>query len=194
MAFDRTSPPGEATLEQTPDAAYGLELGQTYVAPGEVTEFLILNREQQATLAAWAERLIPAAGLWPSGAAVDAHLYADNCAARSPLLRSMLLRAVDRAEREARSAHGRPFAACEGPQRDELLRQLEEGEAANLFGLVLELLFEGYYRDPRVLEVVRARTGFEYMAPVEGIEIEPFEEGLLRRVRELPPRYREVEA
>lgn len=194
MAFDRTEPPGEATLAETPEAAYSLEFGHTYVAPEEVTEFLILSRAQQRTLAAWAERLVPAEGPWPSAAAVEAHMYADNSAARSPLLRSMLLRAVDLLDREARADHGRGFVECGEDERDELLRGLESGEDAVLFDLVLELLFEGYYRAPQVLEVVEQRTGFQVMAPVEGVEIEAFDESLLERVKGLPPLIRELSA
>jgi hypothetical protein len=120
-------------------------------------------------------------------------MYADNSAARSPLLRSMLLRAVDLVDREARGAHGSAFADCEQADREELLRGLQSGSDAVLFDLVLELVFEGYYRDPRVLEVVEQRTGFRVMAPVEGIEIDPFDEALLERVKGLPPLLREVD-
>lgn len=191
MAFDRTAPPGEATLEQSAESAYSLEFGDTYVPPEEVVEFVLLGEAQQATLAAWAECLVPASGEWPSAAEVDAHLYADNCAARSPLLRSMLVRAVDLVERRSREARGRGLAECGKGEREALLRETEEREGF-LFDLVLELIFEGYYRSPRVLETVEARTGFKVMAPVEGIEIDPFDERLLERVRQLPPRYREV--
>jgi hypothetical protein len=192
MAFDRTEPPGEAVLAETPEAAYSLEFGRTYVPPEEVRDFLLLTEAQQATLGAWAERLIPAADPWPAADEVDAHLYADNCAARSPLLRSMLLRAVAAAECEARDAHGRAFAECSTGEREEILRGLSDGSEATLFDLVLELVYEGYYRAPRVLEAVEERTGFKVMAPVEGIELEPFDESLLDRVKQLPPLRREV--
>lgn len=187
MAFDRTEPPGEAVLAETPEAAYSLEFGSTYVPPEEVQDFVLLSVAERGVLAAWAERLIPAAGSWPAADEVDAHMYADNCAARSPLLRSMLLRAVDAAERRARAEHGRGFAECDAGEREKVLRSLAGGPEAVLFDLVLELVFEGYYRTPRVLEVVEERTGFKVMAPVEGIELEPFDESLLERVKGLPP-------
>jgi hypothetical protein len=192
MAFDRTEPPGEATLAETPEASYSLEFGRTYVAPEEVRDFVLLSTDQRPVLAAWAERLIPASGSWPSGDQVDAHMYADNCAARSPLLRSMLLRAVDTAEAGARAAHGQGFAACDAGQREAVLRDLAGGSDAVLFDLVLELVYEGYYRAPEVLAVVEERTGFRVMAPVEGVELEPFDESLLERVKGLPPKLREV--
>jgi hypothetical protein len=157
-----------------------------------VRDYILLSELQRRTLAAWAERLIPADGSWPSAADADAQMYADNCAARSPLLRSMLLRAVDSVERAAREGLGKSFAESSEDEQEKLLAELEGGDDALLFDLVLELLFEGYYRDPAVLAVVEQRTGFKVMAPVEGVELEPFDESLLKRVKGLPPLLREV--
>jgi Gluconate 2-dehydrogenase subunit 3 len=192
MAFDRTEPPGEAILAETPEAAYSLEFGKTYVPPEEELPAVSLSERQMTTLAAWADRLIPGDDFWPAASAVEAHVYADNAASRSPLLRSMLLRAVDLIESRALERHEWRFAECSGEQRDELLRELEEGEERALFDLVLELLYEGYYRAAPVLAVVERRTGFQVMAPVEGVEIEPFDESLLDAVRKRPPFLREV--
>jgi hypothetical protein len=192
MAFDRTRPPGEAVLAETPQDAYSLEFGRTYVPYEEIERPLLLGERQTDTLAAWAERLIPAEGSWPSAATVEAHVYADNCAARSPLLRSMLLGAVEVAERTAWQAYERPFAQCTDGQRDELLDALESGPDAVLFDLVLELIFEGYYRAESVLAVVQQRTGFIVRAPLDGVALEPFDESLLERVKRLPRVFREA--
>jgi len=192
MAFDRTDPGSEAAAAETPEAAYNLEFGGTYVAPEEVREFVLLSEHQQGTMAAWAERLIPADGPWPSAAEVGAHMYADNCAARSPLLRAMLLRAAESVDSAARRADGGDFADCDEERRDELLGELESGDDGILFDVVLELVFEGYYRAPAVLDAVEKRTGFRVMAPVEGVELEPFDESLLERVKGMPPRFREA--
>ncbi len=195
MAFDKTKPPGEATSGQTPEAAYSLEFGKTYVAPEEELPAVSLNEGQHAVLAAWADRLIPAAGDWPGAGEVGAGVYADNVASRSPLLRSMLLRAVDLVEREARERHEVGFPACTDAERTAILADLERSaDDAVLFDLVLELVFEGYYRAAPVLATVEKRTGFKPMAPVEGVELEPFDESLLDRVKGLPPRRREVPA
>ncbi len=194
MAFDRADPAGEASIAETPEAAYNLEFGRTYVAAEEVRGFVSLNEDQQGVLAAWAACLVPAEAPWPSAAEVDAHMYADACASRSPLLRSMLLRAVDGVEAAARTAHGRGFAECGSAEQEALLRELAAGEDRAFFDLVLELVFEGYYRAPGVLTVVEERTGFEVRAPVEGAELIPFDERLLERVKGLPAFFREVEA
>jgi hypothetical protein len=193
MAFDNTRPPGEATLGQTPEAAYSLEFGKTYVAPEEERPAVSLNSSQARVLAAWANRLIPAAGDWPGAGAVGAGVYVDNAASRAPLQRAMLLRAVELVEREALGRHGTGFAESTDAERDAILADLEKSEEDwVLFDLLLELIFEGYYRAAPVLAVVEARTGFRVMAPVEGVEIEPFDERLLDRVKGLPPMRREV--
>jgi hypothetical protein len=195
MAFDKSKPPGEAILGETPEAAYSLEFGKTYVAPEEEVPAVSLNEAQGRVLAAWADRLIPAEGRWPAAGAVGAGVYADNAASRSPLQRAMLLRAVELVERQAQDHHGEGFAACTDSQRDAILTDLEgDDDDAVLFDMVLELLFEGYYRAAPVLAVVEARTGFKVMGPVEGVELEAFDESLLARVKGLPPRGREVPA
>ena len=195
MAFDKSKPPGEAILGETPEAAYSLEFGKTYVAPEEEVPAVSLSEAQGRVLAAWADRLIPAEGDWPGAGAVGAGVYADNAASRSPLLRAMLLRAVDLVEREALGRYGEGFAGCSDEQRAAILTDLEgSAEDAVLFDLVLELIFEGYYRAAPVLKVVEERTGFKVMGPVEGVRIEAFDESLLERVKGLPPLRREVSA
>jgi Gluconate 2-dehydrogenase subunit 3 len=192
MAFDRVQPPPEAGQGPSPELGYSREFGKTYVPAEEVERYLILNDEEAGVLSAWGERLIPAAGQWPSAAEVGAPMYVDNCAARSPLLRSMLLRAVALVRVQASESHGRDFAECSGAEQDEILRALESGGHAVLFDLVLELVFEGYYRAGPVLEAVERETGFRVRGPLEGTALEPFDESLLERVRTLPRIYREL--
>lgn len=192
MAFDRTRPPNETTPGHTLETEYSHEFGRTYVPPEDVQEFLILGEREQLVLAAWAECLIPGDAHWPSAAQAGAHMYADNCAARSALLRMLVLRAIETVERQAQRRSASGFAACDWHQRDEILRSLEAGADSALFDLVLELVFEGYYSAGPVLEAIEPRTGFNVLGPVEGTAIEPFEEALLARVKTLPSMLREV--
>jgi hypothetical protein len=196
MAFDRTTP--AAINPAAPDAPapvrYALEFGHTYVPYEHVDGFRLLNEDQQALLAAWADTLIPGeAETWPSASEASAHRYADNCAAASPRLRALLVRAVRRLEEHALKVTERGFSAGDARTRERVLREFEQGEHAELFELVLELIFEGYYRDPAVLRVVEKRTGFKVMAPVEGVELTPFDPASLERVKGLPQRLRTPE-
>lgn len=198
MAFDKTTPAAinpAAQADAPGPIRYSLEFGHTYVPYDEVDGFRLLNGDQQAVLGAWADTLIPGEGdTWPSASRVGAHLYADSTAARSPRLRALLVRAILRLEEICREQTGRSFCDSEAGERERILREFERGEQAELFELVLELIFEGYYRDPAVLRVVENRTGFQVMAPVEGVELLPFDPASLERVSSLPTRVREPEA
>jgi hypothetical protein len=189
MAFDRVKPPPEAGAGPSPEATYSREFGKTYVPPDEVQGFLMLNGEEQRALAAWVDRLIPAGGPWPSASEVGAPIYVDNCAARSALLRAMLLRALSVVRAEAWDRHRADFPDCAASEQDELLGELESSADTVLFDLVLELVYEGYYRAGAVLEVVERQTGFRVRGPLDGTALEPFDESLLERVRTLPPAY-----
>jgi hypothetical protein len=192
MAFDRVQAPPEAGETPPPEVAYSREFGRTYVAPAEVERYLILDAGEARTLASWAARLIPGGGEWPSAADVDAPMYVDNCAARSPLLRSMLLRGLAGVAARAWEEHRLEFAQCSPADQDRILAKLESSGDAALFELILELVYEGYYRAEVVLAVVERRTGFRVRGPLDGTELEPFDERLLDRVRTLPSSYREA--
>jgi hypothetical protein len=196
MAFDKTTPPGASPHDaDSPEAApvrYALEFGHSYVPVDEVQGFKILNARQQASLGAWADALIPAGAGWPAASDTGAHVYADNSAATRPRLRALITRAIDAVDMAAGQRGAPAFASCDAGDRAEILRELESGEAAELFDFVLELVFEGYYRDPGVLTLVEDRTGFRVMAPVDGAELEPFDEALVEQMKNRPAFVREV--
>jgi hypothetical protein len=167
-------------------------LGHAYVAPEEVAGFSVLDPGRREALEAWTAGVIPGDEHWPSARDVDAAAYVDAVVAQASAVRPILLRAIDALERAAEAAHGQGFAACDPEQRETLLGEFAEIDATGGFDLVLELTYEAYYRDPDVCRVMRQRTGFDSALPHLGSPMEPFDEGLLDRVRSLPPHYREV--
>jgi hypothetical protein len=190
MAFDHR----QGALESQPAADFRRHLGHAYVEPETVGAFAILDDARRATLEAWTDRVVPGDEHWPSASAAAAAAYVDAVVARAPLVRPLLLRAIDALERATEAAHGRGFAACAPDEQDALLTALAEADASGAFDLVVELTFEAYYRDPQVCAVMRERTGFDAALPHLGSPMEPFDERLLDRVRALPPRYRETPA
>jgi hypothetical protein len=151
----------------------------------------MLEPARQTTLSAWADALVPGDEAWPAASEVGAAAYVDNCAALSPVLRGALREALTVAEAGARR-RGAAFADLDPAPRREVLESIE-AERPELFTLVLELTFEGYYRHPRVRRAVEERTGFRPDVPVVGTALEPFDEATLTRVRDLPPRVRSAE-
>jgi len=150
--------------------------------------FAVLDPDRQATLRAWVDTLIPGGGPWPPASERGVAEYIDNGAAGSGRLRRMLVQAVD--ELEA-SAGEEGFAGADLDRRIELLRAYE-GERPATAAILLELSFEGYYRDRLVAHVVERQTGFRVSGPLAGIPSEEFDEALVEAVRSRPPHYVEV--
>jgi hypothetical protein len=191
MAFDHRKASTEAG---EPVVDWRLHLGHAYVAPSEIGELRILDPKRAETLAAWTAQIVPGDEHWPSARDAGAAAYVDAVVSRAPVVRPILLRAIDALDRAAEAGHGRRFADCPPADQEALLTALAEVDPSGGFDLVLELTFEAYYRDPRVCAVMRERTGFDPALPHLGSAMEPFDEDLLERVRALTPRYRRVEA
>lgn len=165
-----------------------------YVPAAEVGEFAVVDPARRGTLEAWTGRLVPAAGEWPGADEIGAAAYVDAAIAAEPLARPTVLRTIDRLDARA-AEEGHPSFAGSPPElADRILTEVStDPEYAPGFQQVLELTYEAYYRDPRVCAVMQDRTGFNSSLPHLGSEMEPFDEGLLDRVRGLPPHYRQVD-
>jgi hypothetical protein len=163
-----------------------------YVAPEDVGKDTVLDADQRAVLEAWSERLIPGDAFWPSAGTVGTAAYVESVMARSSGTHAAVARALAGIEEAAQRKYGRGFAACAADEQDEVLASLRDGPLGPTHQAVLEFTYEDYYRAPSVTAVMLQRTGFDSSLPVTGSPMEPFDDGLLDRVRTLPPRYREV--
>jgi Gluconate 2-dehydrogenase subunit 3 len=159
--------------------------------PRDGTRCTLLDPARVRLLTCWCAELIPAAPGRPSAADAGAAEYAERVCSSDPSLRDDLTRAVDQLDADARSRHGRRFPDCTGAQRTESLRALEAAGPA-LFGLVQALVYEAYYSASPVLDALERATGWRSANTLTGSAMEPFDEGLLDRVRSLPPAYREA--
>lgn len=168
------------------------EVGKGYVPVTAVApEYKVLHPPRQTVLCKWVDTLIPREGAWPAPSERGVPQYIDNSAACSGTLRRMLIDAVDDADSRAITACGEGFASCSAETRVEVLKQMEAERPAD-FALLLELTFEGYYRDRSVAHVVEDRTGFRVAGPLAGIRDEPFQEQLLADVVTREKHYRDV--
>ena len=171
---------------------FHVALGQTYVSPEAAREHpRVFDADRAQTLHAWVETLIPADQNWPSAAETDAVGYIEATAFAAAPLRPLLIGSIDAvvAATIERFGDAARFAALSLADRQQILATLEEKSPAG-FQLVLELTFEAYYRDERVIEITEHRTGFSMRRAMVGWELEPFDESQLDRVRRLPPRFR----
>jgi hypothetical protein len=153
--------------------------------------FEVLDPGRQATLRAWVDTLIPPEDPWPAASERGVAEYIDNGAAGAGELRRMLVEAVDAIEREAEQ-RGDAFATADLDRRVEILGAYEAANPADA-AILLELTFEGYYRDRLVAHQVERQTGFRVAGPLTGIPTEAFDESWVDEVKQRPPHYLEVD-
>ena len=144
-------------------------------------------------LRAWVSTLIPARGERPAAGDVGAAEYVDATVFLTPRLRGVLLDG-DRHGRPAGAANWRAAGSPRRPRRErtEVLRAFEANDPLDAFPMVRDLTYEAYYAHPRVLDVLERETGWRYEVAISGGELEPFDEGLLDRMRTVPPRWRKA--
>jgi hypothetical protein len=73
-----------------------------------------------------------------------------------------------------------------------IVAELEREDSSGGFDMVRDFAYEAYYAHPLVLLALKRELGWDGVAPTTGSEMSGFDEGLLVRVKTLPPRYREV--
>jgi hypothetical protein len=192
MAYDRRA--AEPELSQPPDLPfdYRRALGRVFVPVNVARDFVVLDTDRAATLRAWTATLIPARGARPAADEIGAAEYIDATAFLAPRIRAALLSAIDSLDREAGRQCQSLFAACDRKTRTHLLHELEASRHRDTFAMVRELTYEAYYAHPRVLAVLADETGWQYEAAFSGSEMEPFDEGLLERMKAVAPHYRPV--
>jgi hypothetical protein len=159
---------------------------------GEPRGFAVLDPARAATLRAWTATLIPAAHGRPDAGALGAAEYIDATVLQVPSLRPALLHALDAVERIAMQKASRPFADCAADEREQLLRQFQVEGDADAFSMVSDFTYEAYYGNPEVLAALESATGWHGLGPVTGGPMAPFDAKLLKRVKALPPRWRQV--
>jgi hypothetical protein len=84
------------------------------------------------------------------------------------------------------------FAELPGEVQDDTLRAIEGSEPAAFAGVV-NLAYNAYYTDRRVLELIERRTGYTARPPQpDGYELEPFDPAVLERTRQRAPFWRKA--
>src|SRR5262245_33564543 len=186
MAYDRRQSDVVVPQEGTGTYRdYRLEIGRAEVPVGVSRTFQVLDRDRAAVLRSWVDCLIPARGERPSAASVGAAEYVDASVAQAPVLRELLLRAIDRLRAIAGSNGAVDFAAASLDARTEAVRALDAEDRSGAFDMVRDFTYEAYYAHPVVLAALQRELGWDGVAPTRGSHMEPFDEGLLARVRTL---------
>lgn len=136
---------------------------------------------QRSRLGLILDGLLPGDDDWPSAGSLGlesrVRAMADMVPGRADLLAELLAAAAN---------------LPQPPHLEEALHRLEQ-DHPEAFSTAVVLAYNAYYTDPRLLQVLEARTGYEARPPQPlGYELEPFDESMLAKVRQREPFYRTV--
>ena len=192
MAYDWRKEEYEVTRPGRTRIDYRQEIGRAHIPIGIERGFAVLDVNRAEALRAWVSAMIPAKGERPAADEVGAAEYVDATVFLTPRLRGVLLDGIDTVEQLAQKLVGRRFAEADPTEQTEILRAFEANDPLDAFPMVRDLTYEAYYAHPRVLDVLERETGWRYEVAFSGGELEPFDEGMLARMRSAPSRWRKV--
>jgi hypothetical protein len=192
MAYDWRKEEYEVTRPGRTRIDYRQEIGRAHVPIGVERGFTVLDTDRAEVLRAWVSALIPARGERPAAGEIGAAEYVDATVFLTPRLRGVLLDGIDTVDQSAQTLVGRRFVSATPTEQSEVLRAFEANDPLDAFPMVRDLSYEAYYAHPRVLDVLERETGWRYEVAFSCGELEPFDEGLLARMRNVPPSWRKV--
>jgi hypothetical protein len=192
MAYDWRKEEYEVTRPGRTRIDYRQEIGRAHVPIGVERGFAVLDPARAEALRAWVSALIPARGERPTAGEIGAAEYVDATVFLTPRLRGVLLDGIDTIEQLAEKLADRRFPQATPQQQRQVLHAFEANDPLDAFPMVRDLTYEAYYAHPRVLDVLERETGWRYEVAFSGGELEPFDEGLLERMRTVPPRWRKA--
>ena len=107
---------------------------------------------------------------------------------QKPLHFDNLLKLINKTEQSARSKYGRLFSELTENEKETLVRTIEI-EDRNMFQEFVNLVYNGYYTNPKVVGLLGSDAG----APQpKGFSNPPFNPNIVDRVRTLGPKYRSI--
>jgi len=160
-----------------------------------------LSDAHRKLLRAAADEIIPAVDGALAATEAGAGDYIETLLGKVPDLQKQAQAALTRLEAITKARHKQPFDQLSSAQRVKLLQAFEKesaragaaeslyGAGNNLFALLRDLVYEGYYTSPKAWP----QLGYEFHPTSRrGPAMQPFDESILAQVRKRPKSYREV--
>jgi len=160
-----------------------------------------LSDAHRKLLRAAADEIIPAADGPLAATQAGAADYIEALLSKVPDLQKQTQAALARLETIAKARHKQPFDQLSSAERVKLLQAFEKesakpgageslyGAGDNLFALLRDLVYEGYYTSPKVWP----QLGYEFHPTSKhGPAMQPFDESILAEARNRPKSYREA--
>ena len=170
-------------------------------AGGVVQPSSALSDTHRKLLRAAADEIIPAVDSALAATQAGATDYIETLLGKVPDLQKQVQAALTRLEAIAKARHKQPFDQLSSAERVKLLQTFEKesaksgaaeslyGAGNNLFALLRDLIYEGYYTSPKVWP----QLGYEFHPTSKrGPAMQPFDEAILAQARKRPKSYREA--
>jgi hypothetical protein len=170
-------------------------------AGGAVQPSSALSEAHRKLLRAAADEIIPDVDGALAATQAGATDYIETLLGKVPDLQKQAQAALTRLEAITKARHKQPFDQLSSAERVKLLQTFEKesarggpaeslyGAGSNLFALLRDLVYEGYYTSPKVWP----QLGYEFHPTSRrGPAMQPFDEAILAQARKRPKSYREV--
>lgn len=131
------------------------------------------------------DRIIPSNGKMPSASEVGGAEYILKLLDELPDIKSLFIHLLKAIENESLEEYSQSFSDLKPSQQTEILKQLELSDP-DLFKVLKDFTYESYYINEKVWKLI----GYDpHPTGTIGPTMEPFDENLLSRVKNLPPMY-----
>ena len=148
----------------------------------------VLSGPQRALLTAILDSIIPPDGSLPGAGGLGTAKHIDTVVAGSLGLRRLFTDGLAAIEAASRTMFSNDFSSLSGEERMDVLREVE-AKHPEFFEALVRHTYSGYYSNPTVVRLL----GLEERPPQpKGYRLDPFDAGLLGRVKDRGKIYRET--
>jgi len=147
-----------------------------------------LNSSQQATLRFAMDEIIPANDKMPSASAIGSVVYVLNIIKDLPDLHPLFQSLTKKIEIHSLQNSNSSFSDLNKEERINILTNFEQTEP-ELFKVLKDFTYESYYTSEKVYELIKYEP---HPTGTLGPKMEPFDEKLLTRVKNIPPMYTKI--
>ncbi len=147
-----------------------------------------LDNSQQETLKFAMDEIIPANNKMPSASEIGGVSYVFKILEGLPDLSPLFISLTDKIEDQSLKLSGSAFSKLNSERRIAVLTTIEQTEPG-LFKVLKDFTYESYYTN----DAVHGLIGYEpHPTGTTGPEMEPFDEKLLGRVKNIPTMYTKI--
>lgn len=147
-----------------------------------------LDKLQQETLKFAMDEIIPANDKMPSASETGGVNYVLKILEELPDLSALFIRLTDKIEGQSLQLSGSAFSKLNSERRIAVLTTIEQTEPG-LFKVLKDFTYESYYTNDSVHKLISYEP---HPTGTTGPEMEPFDEKILDRVKNIPAMYTKI--